>query len=212
MKLIKNMEYKLPDTFVSGLDCLHIPAFKDIFEDDVLSFNESLAIKNICLMFTDIKGSTALYERLGDARAYRLIREHFNIMFDKIPDSGGVIIKTIGDAVMASFKSLKDGMDAALTIRSAFNEFNSNRETGNEVLVKVGIHLGPTIMVNLNNRVDYFGRTVNMAARVQGQANNNEILISEEIRKDPDVVVLLKKHMAFKGIEGLSIVYILNFG
>lgn len=220
MELTKKKEYELSDPFVSGLDCLHIPAFKEIFEDDVLSFNESLAIKNICIMFTDVKGSTELYELLGDARAYRLIREHFNIMFDMIPKFNGVVIKTIGDAVMASFKSSEEGINAALSIRNAFNEFNSDPQTENDILVKVGIHTGPTIMVNLNSRIDYFGKTVNMAARIQGQANNNEIIISEEIRKDPAVAAVLKKHIksfykkqaALKGIEGFNTLYILNLG
>ncbi|WP_187759704.1 adenylate/guanylate cyclase domain-containing protein [Thiospirochaeta perfilievii] len=206
-------------TFVSGLDCLHIEEFRDLFDDDNLPFDESLMIKNISILFTDVKGSTALYNRVGDATAYRLIREHFDILFKIIIDHGGIVIKTIGDAVMASFKTPRDSISAAIQIRRSLKEYDTKIESEKEILVKMGLHKGSTIMVTLNKSLDYFGQTVNIAARIQGEAKNNQIIISENMFKDQEVKSILKssiktltrRRVKLRGIDNKRDIYILNF-
>ncbi len=111
-QLHREKKIRLPEVFVSGMDCLHVPLFREIFETETLSLRESLHISQVCIMFTDVKGSTALYERLGDSAAYALIRDHFDVLFRRVEDNGGVIVKTIGDSVMASFKRPADGIAA----------------------------------------------------------------------------------------------------
>ena len=120
---------RLPETFVSGMDCLHVPLFREIFETETLSLRESLRVAQVCIMFTDIKGSTALYERLGDSAAYALIRDHFDILFRMVEQNDGVIVKTIGDSVMASFKRPVDGVAAAMAIQKAFDGIQPERES-----------------------------------------------------------------------------------
>jgi class 3 adenylate cyclase len=215
MKMIQEKKLRMPDPHVTGLDCMHVPRFRDIFEDDVLSYNESLAIKNVAILFTDIKGSTAMYEQLGDARAYRVVRDHFDIMFKIIPEFGGVVVKTIGDSIMASFISAKSGVEAAIAIDHAFSEYNSGGLRDQEIVVKMGLHAGPTIMVNLNKRLDYFGKVVNLAARIQTQAQENHILISDDVRNDPEVIAalrpyvksLLRREVPLRGIVGTQRLY-----
>jgi len=220
VELHAKQQIRLPDVYVSGMDCLHVPLFREIFESETLSLRESLQIKQVCIMFTDIKGSTELYDRFGDSVAYGLIRDHFDILFECIERNEGVVVKTIGDAVMASFRSPRNGVAAALSIHEAFEIFNRRKGIRNEIQVKIGLHAGSTIMVNLNNRVDYFGQTVNMAARVQGVAQNDEVIISHAIRQDEDSVQLLRARMesvtkrvvTLKGISAPQTVYRLNFG
>ncbi len=210
---------RLPATFVSGMDCLHVPLFREIFETETLSFRESLQVGQVCIMFTDIKGSTALYEKRGDSAAYGLIRDHFDILFRMVEQNDGVIVKTIGDSVMASFKRPVDGVAAALAIQKAFAAFNRRENLRDQILVKIGLHAGATIMVNLNNRLDYFGQVVNIAARIQGTAEGGDIVISSEIRKDPASVQrmrgavrgLAKRFENLKGITEAKEVYSLTF-
>ena len=219
VELHAKKQIRLPEVFVSGLDCLHVPLFREIFESETLSLRESLQIKQVCIMFTDIKGSTELYDRFGDSVAYGLIRDHFDILFGSIERNDGVVVKTIGDAVMASFRSPRNGVAAALSIHDAFEIFNRRKGIRNEIRVKIGLHAGSTIMVNLNNRVDYFGQTVNMAARVQGVAQNDEVIISDAIRQDEESVQVLRAQMesvtkrvvTLKGISTPQTVYRLNF-
>ena len=217
--LHKEKKIRFPEVYVSGLDCLHIPLFRQIFESETLSLRESLRIGQVCIMFTDIKGSTALYDRLGDSAAYGMVRNHFDILFRTVEAHDGVIVKTIGDSVMASFKRPADGVAAAVAIQEALGEFNRRENLRNEILVKVGLHAGSTIMVNLNNRLDYFGQAVNMAARIQNTAEGGEVIISDAVRTDRDAIEglrgkvanLTKRLVELKGIRGSHAVYRLNF-
>ncbi len=210
---------RLPASFVSGMDCLHIPLFREIFETETLSLRESLQVGQVCIMFTDIKGSTALYEKRGDSAAYGLIRDHFDILFRMVEQNDGVIVKTIGDSVMASFKRPEDGVAAAIAIQKAFTAFNRQEGLRDEILVKIGLHAGSTIMVNLNNRLDYFGQVVNIAARIQGTAEGGDIVISSEIRKDPASIQRMKGSVrglarrveSLKGISEAKEVFSLKF-
>ena len=122
-----------------------------------------LEFKGSTLLFTDLKGSTVLYERLGDLRAYELVRQHFAVLRSIAAAAGGSIVKTIGDAVMASFADPLAAMHAVTRMHQAIEQLGEG-----ELHLKIGVHSGSCIAVELNDRLDYFGRTVNIAARVQG--------------------------------------------
>jgi class 3 adenylate cyclase len=141
-------------------------------------------------MFTDLKGSTALYERIGDARAYNLVREHFAFLGDIVRAAEGAIIKTVGDAVMAAFPDPAAAVRAALAVQqrvAAFNAAHAAASGGEAIVIKLGLHRGPCIAVTLNDRLDYFGSTVNLAARLQGQSRGGDIVLSREVLQDPGV-------------------------
>lgn len=219
VKLHAEKKIRLPAAFVSGMDCLHVPLFREMFETETLSLRESLSISSVCIMFTDIKGSTELYDRLGDSAAYGLVRDHFDVLFRTVEENDGVIVKTIGDSVMASFRHPADGVAAAMSIQAAFDQFNKRENLRNEIIVKIGLHAGSTIMVNLNNRLDYFGQVVNMAARIQGTADGGDIIISKEVRRDPGAIErmrgkvkgLTRRLQTLKGISGEQETFRLEF-
>jgi class 3 adenylate cyclase len=175
-----------------------LQAFRDLFSADVLRPGDEVAVGRIALLFSDLKGSTALYQAIGDAAAYQLVRNHFAVLAQVVRDHDGAIVKTIGDAVMAAFVSPAQAVGAALDIRAgiaAFNRASSAgplpQDTRPPLVIKLGIHAGPTIAVTLNDRLDYFGSTVNMAARLQGESRGGEVVLSPEIAADPAVQPLL---------------------
>src|SRR5581483_1261396 len=132
----------------SGLDCITLPIFRELFSDHILSSDGSLHIHNVALLFTDIKGSTHLYEALGDVSAYKAVSLHFKLLFENVSQNHGVIIKTIGDAVMASFTQPEHAMSAALDAQKAFKEFRPlYPESEETIVVKMGIHHGSCIAV-----------------------------------------------------------------
>ena len=156
--------------------------FRDLFSSEALSPDEEVSIRSVAILFTDIKGSTALYERVGDARAYGLVREHFDILKECVRECRGGIVKTIGDAIMASFLSAEDAADAAFMIQERFAKYNRDRPKGKEkIVVKVGAHLGPAIVVSNGLGLDYFGTTVNIAARVQSESVGGDIVLSRSM-------------------------------
>jgi class 3 adenylate cyclase len=165
-------------------------AFRDLFADTVLRPGDEVEIRRVALMFTDIKGSSDLYNRVGDALAYGWVREHFAVLAGAVRRHDGAVVKTIGDAVMAAFANPLDALAAAVEIRDDIAAFNAGLVPPGDfgevaVIVKLGLHCGPCIAVTLNDRLDYFGRTVNLAARLQGESRGGDIVLSEAMLAEP---------------------------
>jgi class 3 adenylate cyclase len=168
--------------------------FRDLFSAEVLSAGEQVSVQSLALLFTDLKGSTALYERIGDAAAYALVRDHFVLLMDAVRTYRGAVVKTIGDAVMAAFTSGEDALRAALAIQKRVHDFNMTKMEGREdVIVKLGIHQGPAIAVNSNDKLDYFGTTVNVAARVQNESAGGDVVVSRSIYGLKDALGILER-------------------
>ena len=127
---------------------------------------QGLAIRDIAILFTDIRGSTALYQRIGDLNAYELVQQHFDWLREATVRHGGAVVKTIGDAVMAAYPDAAHAVAAALDMRAAAERYNQG-QPDRLVALKIGIHHGTAIAVTMNDELDYFGQTVNIAARVQ---------------------------------------------
>jgi class 3 adenylate cyclase len=174
--------------FLSGKRLLTTQTFRDLFRSEVTS--EGLGIKDITLLFTDLKGSTALYDRIGDLDAFSLVQQHFDRLHDVAVRNDGAIIKTIGDAVMAAFRDPAHAVRAALAMREEVAGVNRGSE-GRELILKIGVHKGAAIAVTLNDRLDYFGQTVNIAARVQNLADADEIFLSKDVYETATVKELL---------------------
>lgn len=170
--------------FLSGAELLSSQTYLDLFETETIVAGEGLTVRRLTLLFTDLQGSTALYERIGDMRAFDLVRQHFGSLRASIVENSGALVKTIGDAVMASFVDPTDALRAALDMRTRVAGINA--DAGKVQLhLKVGVHSGACLAVTLNDRLDYFGQTVNTAARVQGLAGPGEIVVSEDVLRDP---------------------------
>ena len=176
--------------FLNGKRLLTTQTFRDLFRSEVIKASEGIGVKNITLLFTDLKGSTDLYERIGDLNAFSLVQRHFERLLDVTVRHNGAIIKTIGDAIMATFLKPADAVKAALAMRTEIAAFNAG-QPDRALILKIGIHTGAAIAVTLNDRLDYFGQNVNVAARVQGLAEAGEICISDDVRADGEVAALL---------------------
>jgi class 3 adenylate cyclase len=166
--------------FLSGKQLLTTQTFRDLFRSEVIRGHLGIGVKDIALLFTDLKGSTALYDRIGDLNAFALVQQHFDRLQDVTIRHNGAIIKTIGDAIMAAFLKPADAVQAALDMRSEIASFNE-RQPDKALILKIGVHKGAAIAVTLNDRLDYFGQTVNIAARVQNLADADEIFVSQDV-------------------------------
>jgi len=176
---IELMMVKVTDRpWISGAALASTQSFRDHFAAELIRPDQSFAIRSLAIVFTDLKGSTALYER-------------------------------VGDAVMATFLDTSAALRFALELHTAFDRFNAEQTRRDDVIVKVGIHGGPCIAVTLNERLDYFGRTVNLAARVQGLSEGRDVVLSSELMRDARVQELAERSgwsqqsftAALKGID-----------
>jgi class 3 adenylate cyclase len=155
--------------------------FRDLFAAEVVAPGEQITVGEQSLLFTDLRGSTAMYHGLGDARAYAQVRNHFGVLSDAIRKNHGGIVKTIGDAVMAVFSNPGDAFAAAEAMFAGIVEANRKSPERQQLVLKAGLHVGPCLAVNANDRLDYFGTTVNLAARLADYSRGGELAISGEI-------------------------------
>ncbi|HXE23340.1 MAG TPA: DUF5939 domain-containing protein [Roseiarcus sp.] len=181
--------------FLSGKRLLMTQSFRDNFRSEVIRAAEGIAVRDVTLLFTDLKGSTALYDRIGDLNAYMQVQRHFERLLDVTIRRNGAVNKTIGDAVMAAFPTPVDAVAAALDMREAAEELNRDRPH-RDFILKIGIHRGAAIAVTLNDRLDYFGQTVNIASRVQNLARGDEVCLTEDVRNATGVEEALAPYAA----------------
>jgi class 3 adenylate cyclase len=180
-------------------EVISLQAFRDLFAEATLRPGDEAGVSQVALLFSDLQGSTALYERVGDAVAFNMVREHFALLASIVRDHDGAVVKTIGDAVMASFGDPAHAVKAALAMQARIGD--------HELVLKLGVHAGPSVVVTMNDRLDYFGSTVNMAARLQGQSAGGDIVLSRSVADDPAVQPLLtglkagEESVALKGFS-----------
>src|SRR6266576_625041 len=200
--------------FLTAKRMLTNQTFRDVYKADNLNIDQRLKITSLTFLFTDLKGSTALYERVGDLAAFDLVRAHFRALLEIISSERGAVVKTIGDAVMATFIRPEHAIVAGLRMRAAMDTLNAERGK-DDLVVKIGIHEGPCLAVMLNERQDYFGQTVNIAARVQGLSTSQAIHVTGPIIDVPAVAAILdkeaitpiQKQAALRGIADKMVVY-----
>ncbi|HWZ38078.1 MAG TPA: adenylate/guanylate cyclase domain-containing protein [Bradyrhizobium sp.] len=181
--------------------------FRDIYRTDTLAIGQHLKILSLTFLFSDLRGSTELYERVGDLTAFDLVNEHFRLLQEIIASERGAIVKTIGDAVMATFETPDRAIAAAIRMREAMSDLGAER-AHQSLGLKMGIHEGSCLAVTLNAQQDYFGQTVNIASRVQGLAASRSIVVTESVVENAQARALLEtnglkptpKRVALSGI------------
>jgi class 3 adenylate cyclase len=182
--------------------------FRDLFPAEAVAPGAEIGIESLAVLFTDLKGSTELYRAIGDDRAFAFVQAHFRYLRGCVARNRGAVVKTMGDAVMAAFARARDAAAAALEMQRGWEEFARGQPGAEGIALKVGLHQGPSIAINNEGRLDYFGSTVNLAARIQGQSTGGDVVYSRAVADDPDARELLRSEegqdvtAVLKGFEG----------
>src|SRR5579863_1281118 len=178
--------------FLTATRLLSNQTFRDLYRTGTLDRDQRFKITNLTILFTDLKGSTALYDRVGDLAAFDLVRDHFAALLTSVAAEGGAVVKTIGDAVMATFPTSDRALRAAMKMREAMRQINDARGS-EDLALNIGLHEGPCLAVVLDERQDYFGQTVNVASRVQGLADPSAILATKPIVEGANVARVISE-------------------
>ncbi len=177
------------DTAATAAEVTALQRFRDLFAEEALRPGDQIAVGSLTILFTDLVDSTRMYREIGDAPAFGLVMNHFDVLRAMIAAEDGAIVKTIGDAVMAVFRRPISALRAVLQSQEQLMAVDSSERP---LRLKAAIHYGPCIGVSLNNRLDYFGSTVNIASRLEKFASSNEAIISHTVYADPEVQVYLQ--------------------
>lgn len=176
------------DQAATAAEVTALQVFRDLFANEALRPGEQISVGTLTVLFTDLRGSTQLYREIGDAPAFGCVMSHFDVLRDAIAEEDGAMVKTIGDAVMAVFRRPAGALRAFLNAQEVLAQPPPGARP---LLLKVGIHAGPCIAVTLNGRLDYFGCTVNMAARLEGLSSGGDVVISSAVHADPEVAEMI---------------------
>jgi len=166
---------------VTAHDLATMGEFRRMFSSDILKPSTPLRVASVAVLFSDLTGSTALYTSAGDAAAFRLVDDHFDLLRKIIEEQRGVVVKTMGDAIMAAFPDEGDAVQAAILCMQRFEQFRVTHTYGKDTGLKLGVFSGPCYVVTANGTLDYFGQTVNVASRLQHLAASGEIILPENL-------------------------------
>ncbi|HXI26672.1 MAG TPA: adenylate/guanylate cyclase domain-containing protein [Pyrinomonadaceae bacterium] len=172
------------DDAATAAEVTALQMFRDLFATEALRPGEQISVGTLTVLFTDLKNSTRMYREIGDATAFGHVMNHFDVLKQVIAEEDGALVKTIGDAVMAVFRQPVSALKAMLHAQQRLASPTEGRQA---LSLKAGIHTGPCIAVTLNDRLDYFGSTVNLAARLEGQSTGCDIVLSNVVYSDPAV-------------------------
>jgi adenylate cyclase len=172
------------DQAATAAEVTTLQRFRDLFSDEALRPGEQISVGHLTILFTDLRDSTRMYREIGDAPAFGLVMNHFDVLRAAIAAEDGAIVKTIGDAVMAVFRRPVSALRAMFAAQA---ELAHPLPGQRPLLLKAALHSGPCIAVTLNDRLDYFGSTVNVAARLEKFAGGGDVIISDAVHDDPEV-------------------------
>ena len=189
------------DRAATAAEVTALQVYRDLFAAEALRPGEPISVGTLTVVFTDLRGSTRFYRDIGDAPAFGSVLGHLDLLRQAVSAEGGAVVKAMGDAIMAVFSRPVSALRAMFAAQKAV--------AGRPLALKVGIHTGPCIGVNQNGVLDYFGSTVNLAARLVGLSSGEDIIVSAAVLADPEVAALVNGaepvEGALKGFEGESL-------
>jgi len=181
-------EAKWSDHALRAAHLLSFQDFRDLFSEEYIGADVRLGVGEQTLLFTDVVGSTAFYASRGDPAAFVEIKRHFDEVFAIVAKHRGAVVKTIGDAVMATFVDPIDAVRASQQIHDTFHP----QRADTPIRLRISLNTGPCIAVRLNANADFFGGTVNVAAKLQAMAEGYQIAMSETTYNSPGVAEYLR--------------------
>jgi serine/threonine protein kinase/class 3 adenylate cyclase len=162
--------------------------FRELFPGEVLSPGQLVSVANVTLLWTALDHMDDLYRRLGDARAFAIVHEHFRLLNDCVRKEGGAVVKTVGEGLLATFSESVGALRAGLAMQKILSE----NELTKDLAIRVAVHRGPAMTATLNDHLDYFGSTVAFSSRLTQFARPGEVVLSQPTGDDPQVAALLK--------------------
>ncbi|MEW6159520.1 MAG: DUF5939 domain-containing protein [Verrucomicrobiota bacterium] len=165
--------------------------FRDLFTSEVISPTEQITVGSQIVLFTDLRGSTAMYNGIGDAPAYSVVRNHFAVLVEAVRSHHGAVVKTIGDAVMAVFNRVDEALGAVAQMHFELPKANVTGTVQASLALKSSLHIGPCLAVNANDKLDFFGTTINLAARLVDCCKGGDLTISDDMFQRPETQAFL---------------------
>ena len=180
---VVRIERTIPrDDVVTAAMATANPVFRRLFPSQNFAVDTPIETDTISFLATVVADVDHLYQTMGDTHAYGLVQRHHQILSDAVTTSGGTVVKTIGERMLAAFPRREQAVDAAVRIRQSLADDLS----GNEFALGIGVHCGPTLVATQNNQLDYFGATVRAVSGLPDLAGT-DTLVTQSVYRDAAV-------------------------
>ncbi len=202
-ELVARIERMVPrDDALTAARASRLPLFRELFPEEVLAPGQLASVRNLTFLVTNLEGAESLYDRWGDARAFAWIHGQLIAQDQQIREFGGVVVKTIGEGILATFDDPAAALEAAITLLSQpqdapgaelanlRNDDSMSKpleEPQKIVLVRAAIHKGAAMVATLNDQLDYFGAAVNLVLNMPRFIEGGELALSAPVAADPRV-------------------------
>lgn len=162
-----------------------IPAFREMFPNEVLAPGQMVSVTNITLLMTDICGANELYESLGDGPAFGRIRERLMQIEEIIKSHRGAVVKIVGDGILASIQDSESAIGATIALLTSGN---------NSLPVRIAVHRSSALVTTMNERLDYFGECMYLLRTMLQLADTNEAILTASVlpSAEPDKMFEVK--------------------
>ncbi len=169
---------------------LSLPAFRELFPGELLSPGQLTPASSITLALIEITGIDPILEKQGDAQAYETVRKGFEQITKAVKKEGGTVVKSVGDGLLVSFTELVAAVRAVLSLGKP-----SEEEGTPQRVFRAGLHRGFVMVTTVDDRLDYFGTTTKIVAKLASHANPGELLMSTTCAGDSEVSPILQNRL-----------------
>lgn len=176
------------DDVLTAARALALPAFRELFPGEVLSPGQLAPASTITLFQACPDRSEELFKTLGEARAFLLIQATLRIVEARVKAEGGVVVKSVGEGLLAAFNEVSSAVRTALSLPKALDEDQATFGT----TIKTSIHRGMAMVATINNQLDYFGQTPRVAGKLLDLAGQNQLAITAVSACDHDINALFE--------------------
>jgi len=162
--------------------------FRELFPQETLSPGKLAAIPTVTFLVVLLDQASNLYLTLGDLKAFDVLHKAFSVLTQSVQNYGGSVIKTLASGIQAVFQTPEQALRAALDMQPAL----SAQPLTQDLLARISIHRGPAMLTTFNNRLDYFGSTINTATVLLRGIKDGELILSQDVYADPEVAQALR--------------------
>ncbi len=179
--VVRIVEAELPRNMATAAAVTALQAFRDLFPDDAPSESAPGAIRSLTVVCAEVVGLDRIEAEFGDAHAAQLVATAFDALREPVAQSGGAIVRAVGDSLLAVFTYPREAVETALR----FGDLVAPLE------LRLALHRGPCVAIAADGRLDYFGATVSLATRLARAARAGEVLLTDALAEDDRIAKLL---------------------
>jgi class 3 adenylate cyclase len=193
-EIVVRVERTAPrDDALTAAAAATLGVFRELFPGEILSPGQLASVANVTLLATRVE-ARQLYDALGDAGTFQLLHAHVRRLVERLEQAGGALIRTTGEGALASLPDPVAAVRVGMDLTASLAHAAAPQAAG----LRVALHRGPAILVTVQDRLEYFGETVQAMSELLVAARAGELILSPSLADEPGVAAAVRE-AGFRG-------------